>query len=105
MKFRCALSVCVTPSRHVIAFANDMCSLFAIDTETEETVRIAGTGMVGTADGPSHAATFIPLPDLRPAIVLVASEKCVYVATGYGLRRISLNPKYFIAPPPNDAQH
>ncbi len=33
-----ALSVCVTPSRHLIGAANFMCSLFAVDTESGETV-------------------------------------------------------------------
>ncbi len=92
-------SVCVTPSRHLIVASNVMCSLFAIDIESGETVRIAGTGLWGAADGPSHAATFTAITPLwgpPNSLVLVVSEKCVYVTSGSGVRRVTLNPKYFL---------
>ncbi len=54
--------------------------------------------MYGAADGPSHAATFTPLWCPAPSLVLVASEKCVYVTSGSGVRRVTLNPNYFVEP-------
>ncbi len=75
-----------------------MCRLFAIDSDTGDTVLVAGTGMHGAADGPSYSATLSPLWGPGESMCLVASETCVYVATGSGVRRITLNSKYFEPP-------
>ncbi len=92
------LFLCATPSRHLLVFAALMCTLFAIDTNTAATVRIAGTGLSGCADGSSKTATFNGVVGAFDNLILSQIEQCVYVTNGSGVRRITINPKYFVPP-------
>ncbi len=98
IKLHRGMSISVTPSSHLLLYSGWMCSLFSVNPDTGETLRVAGTGKPGSTDGPAHLATFTYGVNVWESLAIVPSELCVYVTTGSGIRRIALNPKYFIVP-------
>ncbi len=87
-----------SPTGYLVVSCIDTHSLYSIDPKTGETVRVAGTGEKGFADGVATKAKFAYPKDLE----IIDSERCAYVTdtSNHRIRRVDLPIWLFVDPTP-----